>query len=304
MRINLLQKKLYLEQLHGFTSMNVGYRQGNGMGLNLIIILKMHLKRIQMTKTVPFKSNYDLVKIIDKYANIILYVSTGIVLLAFVTKSISESFIDMVYYILKLNCILIIAYLISDLIKDYLLFNARKKKRLDLIDNALGTSLTTEHSLGYFSNENIEPGIYKLAVNGFENTLFSLYISKAVLPRMILLNAAILFVFLSSVIYGLNNIVVLIIQLVLPAVMLQQIIKQVLYVNYLDNVYHKYCAVFNDLKNGVSNSYKISEMLSNILEYESTLAWANILLSETKNNELNPSLSEKWEKIKENYKIE
>jgi hypothetical protein len=257
-----------------------------------------------MTKTVPFKSNYDLVKIIDKYASIILYISTGIVLLAFITKSISDSLKDIVDYILKLNCILIIAYLISGLIKDYLLFNARKKKRLDLIDNALGTSLTTEHSLGYFSNENIEPGIYKLAVNGFENTLFSLNISKAMLPKMILQNAAVLFVFLASVIYGLNNVVVLIIQLALPAVMLQQIIKQVLYVNYLDNVYHKYCAVFNDLKNGVSNNYKVSEMLSNILEYESTLAWANILLSETKYNELNPSLSEKWEKIKENYKIE
>ncbi|MBE9469118.1 MAG: hypothetical protein IMY72_12470 [Bacteroidetes bacterium] len=256
-----------------------------------------------MNKTVPFKDNYDLIKSINKYSDIILYISAIIVLATFILSNFTDSFKDIIEYVLKANSILIIAFLIMNLIKDCLLFNAGKKKRLDFIDNAFGAFMTTEHSKGYFSNENIQSGIYKMAVNGFENVFFSLNISRKMVVRTLIINIVILFIFLSSAIYGLDNLVVLIIQLTLPAIMLQQIIKLVLLINNLDNVYHKYCSLFNDLKIGNVIECKIPAMISNLIEYETALTWGNVLLSEKIYNELNPLLSKKWEEIKKECEI-
>jgi len=256
-----------------------------------------------MNKIVPFKDNFDLIKSINKYANIVLYISTIVVLVSFIIGNSTKKFDLVIDYVLRANSILIISFLLMNFIIDYLLFNARKKKRLDFIDNAFGSSMTTDHSVGYFSNENIQPGIYKLAVNGFENVFFSLNISKKMIIKTLIINIVILFIFLSSAIFGLDNLVVLIIQLMLPAVMLQQIIKLVLLTNNLDSVYHKYCAVFNDLKNGIEPKDKIPAMINNIIEYETTLTWGNVLLSEKIYNSLNSKLSEKWEKIKKEYGI-
>jgi len=255
------------------------------------------------TKTLPFKGKYDLVNTLDKYSTIVLYVSTIIVIWIFVVRNLTETLKTEIDFISKANCILIIGYLITQFLKQFLLFNVRRKKNLDLIDNAFGTAMTSDHSEGYYSNENIEPSIYKLAVNGFENVLFSLNISQAMLPSLIFKNAIILFVFLSSTIYGFNNILVLIIQLALPAVMLQQIVRLLILNNHLEIIYLKYCSIFNDLKGNKKDSKKLPEMIYNIVEYEAIISWSNILLSENKFNEMNPILSEKWEKIKIDYGI-
>lgn len=257
-----------------------------------------------MNQSVPFKDNYDLVKLLSKFSNIVLYISTFILIIAFIIINFASQYSSFSKFLIKANCILVIIYIALSIILDYLLFIARKKKRLDLIDNAFGTSMTTEQSYGYFTNEHVKPGIYKLAVNSFENTHFSLNIGKAMLLKTILLNTFILLLFLISAIYGLNNLVVFIIQLSLATIMLKGIVKLILYVSFLENVYLKYCSLFDDLKDLESNKIiKIPAMISNILEYESILSWANILLSEGKYNELNVKLSLKWEEIKKKYKI-
>jgi hypothetical protein len=113
-----------------------------------------------------------------------------------------------------------------------------------------------------------------------------------------------LLVFLFSAVFGLNNIVVLIIQISLPAIMVKDIMKLVLYISFLEITFSKYCSLFNDIKDKKDYMVdKYPEMISNIMEYESILSWASILLSEKKYNELNMSLSTKWEEIKKKYKI-
>lgn len=257
-----------------------------------------------MNKIVPFKDLYDKAKLINKYSNIVLYISTFITLIIFLLKNFTCHFATAIDIIIKTNCILVIGYIIANLLKDYLLFIGRKKKRLDLIDNAFGTTLTTEQSIGYFSNDHIKPGIYKLTVNSFENTFFSLNIGKSMLLKTLLINSFILLVFIFSAIFGFNSIVVLIIQISLPAIMLKEIFKLVLYVSFLENTFNNYCLLFNDIKDIKDNLVnKLPSMIRNIMEYESILSWANILLSEKKYNELNINLSTEWEEIKNKYKI-
>ena len=255
-----------------------------------------------MNKKVPFKTDYDLVKAIDKYSSYLLCTSTIMIIVIFIFNNLT-SYLSFGLFLSKLNCVLITSYVIIEILKEYLLFNARRKKRFDLIDNALGSSLTTEHSFNYYTNDNIEQGIFKLAVNGFENVFFSLNIIRAMLPKALTINAVILLIFLSSAIYGFNNIVVLIIQLSLPVIMLKQIFRLIFLVNHLENIYHRYCSIFNDLKLNPYKLRKTPEMICNILEYESTLSWANILMSEKDYNKMNDLLSARWTEIKKNYGI-
>jgi hypothetical protein len=257
-----------------------------------------------MNKIVPFKDLYDKAKLINRYSIIVLYISTFLTLIIFLLKNFTEHLEVFIDLAIKVNCILVVGYIISNLVKDYILFIGRRKKRLDLIDNSFNTTITSDQSIGYFSNDNIKPGFYKLAVNSFENTFFSLNISRSMLLKTVVINSLIFLIFLFSAIFGLNNIVVLIIQISLPAIMLKDIIRLVLYISFLEITFSKYCALFNDLKDKKDFwTDKYPEMISNIMEYESILSWANILLSEKKYNELNIALSTKWEEIKKKYKI-
>lgn len=256
-----------------------------------------------MSKIVPFKDIYDLVKKINCFSSILLYVSTIVVLLTFIVDNTTDLFEEVINYALKTNCIIIIAYILLDLLKDYLLFGARKKKRLDFIDNSLGSTMTTDHSNEYYSNKEIQPGIYKMAVNSFENTLFSLNLSKSMIPKTLIINIIVLFIFLASAIYGIDNLVVLIVQLVLPAVMLKQIVKLLMLVINLDVVYQKYCTLFNGLLSGSKIENKFPEMISNVLEYETILSWGSVLISEEKYKAMNHTLTSKWAEIKKNYNI-
>jgi hypothetical protein len=262
-------------------------------------------KILYMNKIVPFKGLYDKAKLINRYSIIVLYISTFLTLIIYFLKNCTENLEGFIDLAIKVNCILAVGYIISNLFKDYILFIGRRKKRLDLIDNSFSTTISSDQSIGYFSNDSIKPGLYKLAINSFENTFFSLNIGKSMLFKTIVINSLIFLVFLFSAIFGLNNIVVLILQISLPAIMLKDIIKLVLFLGFLEITYSKYCSLFNDIKDKKENiPDKYPEMLSNILEYESILSWANILLSEKKYNELNSILSTKWEEIKIKYKID
>ena len=43
--------------------------------------------------------------------------------------------------------------------------------------------------------------------------------------------------------------------------------------------------------------------MKEVLEYEGTISWANILLDEKIYNKMNEVLSKEWERIKQEYKV-
>lgn len=201
-----------------------------------------------------------------------------------------------------INSILIVFYIVCDTASGYFLFKAEAKRRLDFIDNSYDTNLSGRRSEGYFSNTGLAPGLYKMAVNSFENVLFSFNISKRMLPLLLLKNLVIIAVFILAASLGQKQIVILIFQLSLPVILFQQLVKLWVYHVNTETVLEEFQSLFEDLKD-VDHETKSAKILRNIIHCESNISWGSILLSSKIFNKINPALSDEWVALKKEYKI-
>ncbi len=252
---------------------------------------------------VPFGNKFDNAKLYDKYANYVLWLSTLLIIIAFLLKVFYPDLSYISNIINKVNCLFIVAYAVLNFITDYIFYKASYHKRLDFIDNSFNTSYSEENSSEYYSNDNIENGIYKLAVNSFENSLFTYSISKKMLIKIWIKNTLIALVFLILAIFGYENTFVLLLQLTLPILLLSKAIKLTIFVNRINQVYENYRKLFQNLKNNSDNELANPEILINVIEYESTLSWGSVLLDSKIYYSLNDELSKVWEEIKIKYEI-
>lgn len=252
---------------------------------------------------VPFRNKFDNAKLYDKYADYVLWFSTLLIIFAFLLKIIWPDLSYVSNIINKVNCLFIVAYAVLNFITDYIFYKASYHKRLDFIDNSFDTSYSEENSSEYYSNDDIENGIYKLAVNSFENSLFTYNISKKMLIRIWIKNSLIALVFLILAVFGYENAFVLLLQLTLPILLISKAIKLTLFVNRVNNVYENYRKLFQNLKNNSENELANPEILINVIEYEATLSWGSILLDSEIYDSINDELSKVWEEIKIKYEI-
>jgi len=253
---------------------------------------------------IPFKNSFDNAEEYDKYANITLYISTMLAIIAFAIHSYNEDWKEISNIINSINCFFILAFAVLEFITKHIFSEASSQKRYDFIDNSFDTSFSEENTKGYYTNDNIENGIYKMAVNGFENSLFTYAISKRMLKGLWIKNSLIAIVFIFLAVLGLNNAFIVILQLALPLILLNQAIRHTVFVSRINKIYENYRRLFQDLLKNTTKEYKKPEIIINVIEYEATLSWGGIILDTKIYNELNPELSKSWEEIKLKYKIE
>lgn len=252
---------------------------------------------------IPFRNAFDYAKLYDKYANYVLWISTLLIIIAFLLKVFYPNLSYISNIINKVNCLFIVAYAVLNFITDYIFYKASYHKRLDFIDNSFNTSYSEENSSEYYSNDDIENGIYKLAVNSFENSLFTYIISKKMLIKIWIKNTLIALIFLVLAIFGYENAFVLLLQLALPILLLSKAIKLTIFVNRVNQVYENYRKLFQNIKSNRDNEFASPEILINVIEYEATLSWGSILLDSKIYNSMNDELSKAWEEIKIKYEI-
>jgi len=256
-----------------------------------------------MTQYIPYKNAFEKAKKLKRCANIILWISTSLIVLAFSIKNINNNFLLISNYITCINSFLIISYAVLSFISSIYNFKAGIRRREDFIDNSFNTKIAEERSIGYYTNDNLDNGIYKMAVNGFENSLFTYRISKQMTFKIWIKNLIFAFLILFFAIFGFNNAFILFIQLTLPVLILHDAIKHTIFVERISQVFENYRRLFNDLKNQHNIDLKNPEIILNILEYESTLTNGDILLNSKTYKKLNPELSKKWIELKKKYNI-
>lgn len=95
-------------------------------------------------------------------------------------------------------------------------------------------------------------------------------------------------IFIALSISGLNNTVVLLIHLALPFLLITKAIKVTMFTNRMKRVYDDYRRLYTILRDTPNLKDKTANILKNVLDYETTLSWANVLLSSKiyNNNEL------------------
>lgn len=110
--------------------------------------------------------------------------------------------------------------------------------------------------------------------------------------------------FIICAVIGYDKGIVIIIQLSLPIFVISQAIKHQRFVSRLKKIYENYRSVFDTLRNKKSISQNdYAKIAKEVLEYEGTISWANILLDEKIYNKMNEVLSKEWELIKQEYKV-
>lgn len=257
-----------------------------------------------MTQYIPYKGSFEQSKSFSKYAELTLWLSTIILIMTFGIKHYNSSYSQFSEIASNINCFFIVAYAILTFISDYIFYNASLQRREDFIDNSFGTSIAEDRSSGYYTNDEITAGIYKMAVNGFENSLFTYNITNKMTSALWSKNIIFSILILTFAIFGYNNAFILLIELTLPILLLQQAIKHTLFVYRIKRVFENYRRMFNNLKNESNPKFKRPEIILNILDYETTITYGAILLDSKIYKKLNPELSSKWDLMKLEYDIE
>lgn len=252
----------------------------------------------------PYKISFEQSKNFNKYAEIVLWISTFLLLFSVIINTCKPSLISISELISNINCFFIISYAVLSFISENVFYQASKKRREDFIDNSFKTTIAEDRSIEYYTNESITSGIYKMAVNGFENSLFTYNIASKMTLRLWIKNIIFAILILIFAVFGYNSAFVLLIQLTLPILLLQQAIKHTLFVFRIERVYENYRRLFNDLKNQVDSKYKRPEILLNVLDYETTITYGSVLLDSDMYENMNDDLSKKWLELKRDYMIE
>lgn len=256
-----------------------------------------------MNKKVPFKNTFNIAKKWDKISTCLLYISTVLLIVNFILSKYTNISTSIICGIEIINCLTIILFYVVEFIVDYIHFGAETHRREDFVDDSFKSLIAENRTENYYTNEDLNPGIYKMGINNFESCFFSYNIAKEGLPCLWIktIFLSLLFVFIG--INGYREVLIFVIQLSVPIRLLQQSIKHTLFVSRLKNVLDRYRSLFSRLRNHSKKKNDNSEIIRDILEYETTISWANILLNEKTYNQKNTNLSAEWQKLKQEYLI-
>ncbi len=253
-------------------------------------------------KIVPHQKAFNRVKTFGDWGNGILAFTTLAAISSMALEDQLKSS-DLMDKVNALNSLLILAYFVLDLTSSYLLQKAEMLRRLVFIDNSFDVNLTGKKSAGYFTNESLTPGVYKMAVNCFENSFFSHFISSKMLVKLAIKNIPIAAIFIAAASMGEAKIVNLIFQLSLPVVLVQQLIKLAFYVSTTETVLNNFKTLFSDLRGNPPSDQRTPEILRNVIQYETNISWGSIRLSSSLFNKFNDELSIEWDRMKTEYLI-
>ena len=261
-----------------------------------------------MNRSVPHQNTFDIAKKLKAWQTFILIVSTTFTIISILLNSFDKSKatfdIDKtINWINASSSFFAIAFIVFDILINSKFYTGGKEKRLDLIDHAFGTNYSGEKSTGYFNADGVETGVYKLAVHGFENSLFTSEVARNMTFNKWAAALIIATIFIFSACIGNKDLVNNILQIAATGVLIQQAVRLQQFSDRMKNIHGEFKALFNDLKNMTDKTSKEGEMLRNVLSYETTISGGSILTDTKVFNKLNATLSSKWDVMKRDYNI-
>lgn len=251
-----------------------------------------------MAKSSPQTNYFDLASKLIKVLNTLI--------ISITIFSIGFTLLDNGVVVNILSILAIFTLGILNLIISHYREKAETIRRRDFIDNSFGSNLHHESSKEYYDNEEVNQGLYKLAVNLFENTLFSSTITEKMKKKAMKKSIIPAVVIIGFSFYGFANsqMALPILQLFLSSLFLKEIYIIWVYNQRVEEVFDKMKRLFNKGKVTPKNIKKYeAEILSLWVENECNISDLKLLLDNKIYDEVNPSLTKEWEKIKEKYEI-
>ena len=199
--------------------------------------------------------------------------------------------------------LLIIAYYILNVYTETFLYPATaRKRRKGFIDNSLGSKFLEKPVEGYYTNDHIKTGPYKMIVNCAENCYFTMEIAKKMIPQIIIKNVIFATLFIIFAYLGVkdNLVAIPVVQILLSSLFMTELVHHINFIVKLDQLFERFKEEFS--KKSIGNNL-LQEAVLLFLDYETILAYNKAPLSDSVYNKLNQKLSKEWEDIKQRYEI-
>lgn len=260
---------------------------------------KVERNRIIRNRSLPYKADYKLLKLLRKIGTRLFYIY---IILPFLIHFTKREFTNKL-----LNFILIVTilsyYLINIYTEVYLCPKTAIKRRRGFLDNSLGSKFLESPVKQYYSNDSIHEGAYKMLVNCGESCYFTLKIVEKMTPHIVIKNA-ILFISLCFVLFFQEENYVFIVPLLqtfLSSIFLTELIEHFHFKKELELIFNQFLYIITNRNQDEDSLYIYAIAL--VLDYETVLAYNKSSLSDKVYRNLNEKLSEKWEEIIKRYDI-
>lgn len=263
------------------------------------------MKKTELNRFLPYEADYSLLSKCRIWETRGLWL-IGIlsVVLPVVGSFLASTLVNTIYNILNLlYFLIIIAYYVLDVYTETFLYPATaRKRRKGFIDNSLGSKFLEKKVEGYYTNDNLNYGPYKMLINCSENCFFTLNIAKGMVPRIVIKNAFFSIGFLVIAYCGIkdNLVAIPILQILLSTLFITELIHHLNFIAKLEQLFERFKETFTK-KMDVNQTLQEAVLL--FLDYETTLAYNKAPLSDSVYEKLNEKLSKEWEEIKTRYEI-
>ena len=254
-----------------------------------------------MSRSDPIRTNYfDAVQKAEKVTDWLFYLNA---LLSFCTLMVEQKNHPDVYeVVLLLFSISVVAmFALGMMLRLYLTPRAEDKRRQDFFSSACNVNLIHQQTDGYYNNDFKDP-IKRIAAQVLENSFFSKEITLRMARReriKVAVYALIWLVLLHNRRTDLGWIVA-----ASQAIFSEQILSKLFRLEWLRIRFEK---TFDDVFRLFQIKSSVGQFNAHTLDaltmYETAKANAGITLSSTIFDDLNPTLSTEWDKVKETLKI-
>ena len=263
------------------------------------------MKKAELNRFLPYETDYNLLSKCRNWETVGLW-SIGILSVAIpvVDSFVASALVKTISNILNfLYFLIIIAYYILDIYTETFLYPATaRKRRKGFIDNSLGSKFLEKDVEGYYNNDNLDYGPYKMLINCGENCFFTLNIAKGMVPRIVIKNSLFSIGFLAIAYYGIKNNLVFIpiLQILLSTLFITELIHHINFIAKLEQLFERLKDTFTPK---ADKSQIFQEAVLLFLDYETTLAYNKAPLSDSVYDKLHEKLSNEWDEIKKRYEI-
>jgi hypothetical protein len=205
-----------------------------------------------------------------------------------------------------INIIAIILFFIIEILNEYILLPlADNKRRDDFIDNSFGSRFSIKSSIDYYDNQEVEKGIYKAAVNQFENCFFTYSLVKIASISKIIIPTLMLIVMSIIAYYGFSQVpfALTILQSFFSANIMGNLVKHLILMNRLSAIQDSWLQLFQNVNLSQEVSSYQPHILRYWLQYETLHSKINADISTRLFNENNEKLTRDWNNLKVKYNI-
>lgn len=202
---------------------------------------------------------------------------------------------------------LVMIIVIIEKIRDSYHFKGEEVRRKGFFDNSFQTRFNEVSSEQYYDTDEVSYGVYKMAVNLFENSLYTREIVGKMKKKVGIINLVFFAIVVAFALYGIAraNFAIPIVQLFLSKECILNWYDINVYYNRVDNIFEELKHLFDQRLRNTKESIEANtaEIIKLYVEYETNIADEKILLDSKIYNEVNDRLMQEWEDMKIRYEI-